>query len=162
MPVYICFSQSADKPVRSTILQMLHQWLFIYVSPQSADEPVLSTILHMFPTRVLTSLYEALTIHKQLHCSAQQKDFLPLWFLYCIAAMNALLVRKLTSRYVTSCRYLLFTSGFQCIFKYSDLPLRWTLIQGQVPRNIWNISNQNKKQWFLTGYGDQEILTFLF
>ena len=55
-----------------------------------------NAIQHMtsYP-RVLTSLYEAVTIHKQLHCSAQQKDFLPLWFLYCIAAMNALLVNSL-------------------------------------------------------------------
>ena len=28
-----------------------------------------------------------------MHCSSLQKDFLPLWFLYSLAAMNALLVR---------------------------------------------------------------------
>ena len=50
-----------------------------------------------FCCRLLTSLFEALTIHQQLHCSEQQKDFLPLWFLYCIAAMNALLVLNASS-----------------------------------------------------------------
>ena len=43
--------------------------------------------------RLLTSVYEAVTIHKQLKCHEEKKDYLPLWFLYCIAAMNALLVR---------------------------------------------------------------------
>ena len=38
-------------------------------------------------------MYEAVTIHKQLKCHEEKKDYLPLWFLYCIAAMNALLVR---------------------------------------------------------------------
>ena len=44
-------------------------------------------------SRLLTSVYEAFTIHDQLECSANGKDFLPLWFLYSIAAMNALLVK---------------------------------------------------------------------
>jgi len=55
------------------------------------------TFFFLHLPRVLTSLYEALTIHKQLNCSSQQKDFLPLWFLYCIAAMNALLVLNASS-----------------------------------------------------------------
>ena len=42
--------------------------------------------------RLLTSVYEAITIHYQLKCTAENKDFLPLWFLYAIAAMNAMLV----------------------------------------------------------------------
>ena len=42
--------------------------------------------------RLLTSVYEAVTIHRQLQCAEEEKDFLPLWFLYCIAAMNSLLV----------------------------------------------------------------------
>merc|ERR1712002_612746 len=55
------------------------------------------TFFFMHLPRVLTSLYEAVTIHQQLHCSGQEKDFLPLWFLYCIAAMNTLLVLNASS-----------------------------------------------------------------
>ena len=42
--------------------------------------------------RILTSVYEAITIHRQLECGKKDMDYLPLWFLYCIAAMNSLLV----------------------------------------------------------------------
>ena len=43
-------------------------------------------------SRVLASLYEALTIRSQLNCTDKGKDFLTLWFLYILAAMNTLLV----------------------------------------------------------------------
>ena len=42
--------------------------------------------------RILLSVYEALTYHRQQTCTERKKDFLQLWFLYLIAAMNALLV----------------------------------------------------------------------
>merc|ERR1719264_675475 len=52
---------------------------------------LLSTTLTFFvlhTPRLLTSVYEAITIHYQLKCTTENKDFLPLWFLYAIAAMN--------------------------------------------------------------------------
>jgi len=76
-------------------------------------------LLHL--PRLLTSVYEALTIHRQLECSAINKDFLPLWFLYCIAAMNALLVINASSNFLI---YLFagvsFRSKFTEIFKISS------------------------------------------
>ena len=42
--------------------------------------------------RLLTSVYEALTINQQLECEEKGKDYLPLWFLYSISTMNTLLV----------------------------------------------------------------------
>ena len=116
----------------------------------------------MFPTRVLTSLYEALTIHKQLHCSAQQKDFLPLWFLYCIAAMNALLVRKLTSRYVTSCRYLLSLQVFNAssnilIYLFAGLSFRAKFLE------IFGISAiKTRSNDFSLDTGIKKFLPFCF
>ena len=52
--------------------------------------------------RILTSVYEALTIHHQLKCTENKKDFLPLWFLYCIAAMNTMLVNMIKLFYFIS------------------------------------------------------------
>jgi len=55
-------------------------------------------LLHL--PRVLTSLYEALTIRSQLNCTDKGKDFLPLWFLYILAAMNTLLVVNASSNII--------------------------------------------------------------
>jgi len=52
-------------------------------------------LLHL--PRVLASLYEALTIKTQLNCAKKDKDFLPLWFLYILAALNTLLVMNASS-----------------------------------------------------------------
>lgn len=52
-------------------------------------------LLHL--PRVLASLYEALTIKTQLNCAKKHKDFLPLWFLYILAALNTLLVVNASS-----------------------------------------------------------------
>ena len=44
--------------------------------------------------RLLTSVYEAATFNKQTLCTSKNLDYLPLWFLYSIVAMNVMLVRN--------------------------------------------------------------------
>lgn len=51
-----------------------------------------------FP-RLLTSVYEAATFHKQERCTEKNLDYLPLWFLYSIVAMNVMLVVNASSNF---------------------------------------------------------------
>eukprot|EP00090_Calanus_glacialis_P026330 TRINITY_DN41374_c0_g1_i1.p1 TRINITY_DN41374_c0_g1~~TRINITY_DN41374_c0_g1_i1.p1 ORF type:complete len:138 (+),score=39.22 TRINITY_DN41374_c0_g1_i1:45-458(+) len=51
-----------------------------------------------FP-RLLTSVYEAATFHKQERCTDKKLDYLPLWFLYTIVAMNVMLVVNSSSNF---------------------------------------------------------------
>merc|ERR1712198_98764 len=78
-------------------------------------------VLHL--PRLLTSVYEAFTMHHQWECNARDRDFLPLWFLYCIAAMNTLLVLNASSNFLI---YLFagesFRSKFKEIILYKSLP----------------------------------------
>jgi hypothetical protein len=43
--------------------------------------------------RLLTSVYEAAMFHKQSYCTAKKLDYVPLWFLDSIVAMNVMHVR---------------------------------------------------------------------
>ena len=59
--------------------------------PKLASHPSWYYVQYVFG-RALASLYEALTIKTQLNCAKKDKDFVPLWFLYILAALNTLLV----------------------------------------------------------------------
>merc|ERR1719481_1598462 len=64
--------------------------------------------------RILTSLYEALTIQSQQVCSEKGKEFLSLWFLYTMAAMSTCLVLNASSNLLI---YLVAGQAFREKFK---------------------------------------------
>ena len=78
-------------------------------------------------SRVLTSVYEAATHNAQEKCKTKNLDFLPLWFLYSIVAMNGLLV----GLYIVICHLLIIcyyqvvnaASNFWIYFSFG-LPFR--------------------------------------
>merc|ERR1711892_1656576 len=58
-----------------------------------------ATFFFFHMPRLLTSVYEAATFHKQSVCNAKKLDYLPLWFLYSIVTMNFLLVLNASSNF---------------------------------------------------------------
>lgn len=88
------FPINPDRVTRGThtAITCSHIVITSHATPSHRD------LLHHLSVRLLTSVYEAVTIHKQLECHEAGKDYLPLWFLYCIAAMNALLVSQIYPR----------------------------------------------------------------
>jgi len=55
-------------------------------------------LLHL--PRILTSVYEAVNIDRELLCKERKKVYHPLWFLYCIIVMNSLLVLNASSNFL--------------------------------------------------------------
>ena len=116
------------------------------------DNIICTVIVHccssLVNVRLLTSVYEAVTIHRQLKCEEEEKEYLPLWFLYCIAAMNSLLVSgshqndnqiisphpRLSTLHLTFSSISLLAFLFDPSFKkYSDYP---SAAAQEIVRNI--------------------------